>query len=428
MAAHLPIATVINNISRIVRQVEEETRQINCFTAPSFSPFHFIAEGELITTRILAYFLNASESHGQGRLFQELFIEQLRTLTKARFHLPRSPWLIEVEKPIVNVGRIDLLLIAEDGFRICIENKPRDQTVDQHRQLTNYLGHLQERRNDKYLLLYLSRVERKPQEYSLASEIRQELSDSGHYANITYRDFLLPLLDKWRQAARPKHLRRFLRQFRYHLEDWLHLPSTKPSTLMNETAIAAELLPSVESIHTAFDIAASLPTLRQMLLEKFIQQVTPSNVGLQGSAHWEWQGFTKGTEGVPFLIRRVTTGLEGTDAWPWKRYAVGLEFSKGRLFYGIRFDYSHWHLDDPSAVSIPAEAYSQLIQLLPAPNGQGEWWPWWMWAGPENDRQLCLALADSDAVFLNAMHEKISVLAATIDSFHRENSTATIHY
>jgi hypothetical protein len=40
---------------------------------------------------------------------------------------------------------------------------------------------------------------------------------------------------------------------------------------MNETAIAAELLPAVESIRAAFDIAASIPALRQMLLERLIQ-------------------------------------------------------------------------------------------------------------------------------------------------------------
>jgi hypothetical protein len=331
--------------------------------------------------------------------------------------LPNLAWSVQAEKRITNVGQLDLLMVAEDGFSICVENKPRDQTIDQQQQLTNYLGHLQERCDDKYLLLYLSRLKREPHESSIAPEIRQELTDSGHYANITYQDFLLPLLDKWRQAARPKHLHRFLRQFRYHLESWLSLPSTKPTTLMNETAIAAELLPSIESIRAAFDIAASLPALRQMLLDKFVQQVTPPDSGLQGNLHWEWQGFIKGTQRVPFLIRRVTPGIEGLAAWPWQRYAIGLEFDKGRLFYGVRFDCNHWHPDDSSEVSLPAEAHTRLAQLLPTPNGQWEWWPWWVWAGPENDRQLCLALADLDATFLNTMRKKITDLAVVLDTF-----------
>jgi hypothetical protein len=422
--AQLPVASIISNVARIVRQVEEETRQVNRFTAPDFSPFRFINQGEVITTRLLAYFLDASESHGQGRLFQDLFIDHLRALTKVSSNLPRLSWSVQVEKRIVNVGQIDLLLIAEDGFRICIENKPRDQTIDQYRQLTNYLKHIQEPRNDKYLLLYLSRLEREPHESSLSSKTRLELTDSGHYANITYQNFLLPLLDKWQQSARPKHLRRFLRQFRYYLEEWLNLPSTKPPTLMNETAIAAELLPSIESISAAFDIAASLPTLRQILLEKFIQQIIPPDSGLQGSAHWQWQGFTEGTQAVPFLIRRVTPGLTGLDAWPWKRYAIGLEFNRGRLFYGIRFDHSHWHPDDSSEAPIPVEAHIQLNQLVPTQNSQWGWWTWWMWAGPENDRQLCLALAHSDAAFLDAMREKIATLATALDSFC--NSTSSL--
>jgi hypothetical protein len=186
---------------------------------------------------------------------------------------------------------------------------------------------------------------------------------------------------------------------------------------MNETVIATELSSSPESIGAAFDIAASLLTLRQMLLEKFIQQVTPPNSGLQGSLHWEWQGFTKGAQRVPFLIRRVAPGLEGLAAWPRKRYAIGLEFDKGRLFYGIRFDCHHWHPDDSTEVPLPAEAHKQLAQLLPTPNGQWEWWPWWMWAGPENDRQLCLEIANLDAAFLNKMRENIISLTAVLDSF-----------
>ena len=414
----LPVTTIISNVSRIVRRIEEETRQVNLFTAPDFTPFRFIGQGEVATTHLLAYFLDASESHGQGRLFQELFIDQLRALTKVNKRLPSLAWSVQAEKRIANVGQLDLLMIAEDGFRICVENKPRDQTIDQYRQLASYLEHSQEPRDDNYLLLYLSRLKREPHESSIASETRQQLTDSGHYANITYLDFILPLLDKWRHAARPKHLRRFLRQFRYHLENWLNLPSTKPTTLMNESAIAAELLPSVDNIRAAFDIAASLPALRQMLLEKFIQQVTPSDSGLKGSLHWEWHGFTKGTQQVPFLIRRITPGLAEPAAWPWKRYAIGLEFDKGRLFYGIRFDCHHWHPNDSTQALMPAEAHTQLAHLLPTPNGQWEWWPWWMWAGPENDRQLCIELANPDEAFLNMIREKVTALAAVLDSFH----------
>jgi hypothetical protein len=329
------LASLLGAVHRIVRHVEEESRQINRFTAPNFTPFHFIPQGEVPTTKLLAFLLNPYQAHGQGPLFQDLFIAQLRGLPQVGQRLPKdSVWTVAAEKSFAEVGRLDLLLTAPGypGFSICIENKPRDQTADQPQQLTRYREYLSAHHEEQYLLLYLSRTTRPPSEDSLPTELRNKLEASGQYANITYQHFLLPLLSNWQRAAKPKHLRRFLRQFRYHLEQYLNLPSTKPASLMKDTAIATELQATPTSVGAAFDIAAALPTLRRNLIAQLMQALMAPGPGLEGSLHWNWVGFEEGVDWKPFLIRRVASADTEPAKWPWGRYAIVLEFENGRLY------------------------------------------------------------------------------------------------
>ena len=416
------IAAVLPNITRIIRHVEEETRQLNRFTAPGFSPFRFMPSGEVPTTHLLTFFLNADEDHGQGQLFQELFIARLRGLTPVARLLPTTHWQVLAERRLPEVGQIDLLLVAtgQPAFSICIENKPRDSTADQYRQLTRYHNYLLSRHRShpvNYLLLYLSRTTRLPHEDSLSKSLRETLQASGHYANITYRDFLLPLLDDWRRAARPPHLRRFLRQFRHQLEQWLDLPSTKPASLMKETAIAAELMLSPDNISAAYNIANALPTLHQNLLSQLMQALATPVPGLVGNLHWEWKGFETGANGRPFLVRRISGDApDNPSAWLWGRYSITIEFEHNRLYYGIRHDTTHWHPADIGEHRYTAEEVRPLEPLLGEEvHDEEDWWVWWAWAGPTNERELCVAIADGSLI--PKLQEEVLKLAGVLDAF-----------
>lgn len=424
------LAPLLGTVHRLVRHVEEESRLINRFTAPDFTPFHFIPPGEVPTTHLLAFLLNARQTHGQGRLFQDLFMDRLRGLPHLGPRLPKgAEWTVAAETSFGDVGRLDLLLTVpgRPGFGICIENKPRDQTGDQPKQLTRYRDYLRAHHEDHYLLLYLSRLSRPPSDDSLAAELRLELETSGHYANITYEQFLLPLLDYWRRAAKPKHLRRFLRQFRYQLEQYLNLPSTKPASLMKDTAIATELQATPASVGAAFDIAAALPALRRNLITQLMQALAAPAPGLEGRLHWSWGGFSDGVDGKTFLIRRVDNRLGAAPAnWPWGRFAIGLEFYNGRLQYGIRHDTTAWHPADSGVHRYTYPQVLPLATLLGVDIDEEEWWLWYEYAMPEaaygsrdeNLRAVCVAIADPTSSLLPTLLAEIQRLTQGLDAFH----------
>jgi hypothetical protein len=432
MALDIPLllAPLLGTVHCLVGHVEEESRQINRFTAPDFTPFHFIPQGEVPTTQLLAFLLKASQTHGQGSLFQDLFIAQLRALPQIKQRLPQATiWRVDAEKSFSDVGRLDLLLTAPGypGFGICIENKPRDQTGDQPKQLTRYRDYLGAHHQEQYLLLYLSRTARLPSEDSITTELRNELEASGHYANITYQHFLLPLVENWQRAAKPKHLRRFIQQFRYHLEQYLNLPATKPASLMKDTAIATELQATPASVGAAFDIAAALPTLRRNLIAQLMQVLAAPAPGLVGSLHWSWDEFKNSIDGQPFIIRRINDSLGTQPAnWPWGRYAIAIEFDNGRLYYGIRYDTTAWHSTDTGEHHYTYNEVLPLAALLGVALDKDDWWLWWAYAMPEaaygtrdeNMRATCVAIADSSSQLLPTLLGEIQRLTQALDTFH----------
>jgi len=437
----LSLAPLLATVQHLVRHVEEESRQIQRFTAPDFTPFQFIPTGEVPTTHLLAFLLSARQTHGQGRLFQDLLIAQLRGLPQLGPRLPEGiEWAVAAEKSCGAAGRLDLLLTAPGypGFGICIENKPRDQTGDQPGQLTRYHDYLRARHGEQFLLLYLSRIPRPPSVDSITPDLLKELADEGQYANITYQQFLLPLLDRWRRAAKPQHLRRFLRQFRHHLEQYLNLPSTKPASLMQNASIAAELQATPATVGAAFDIAAALPTLRHNLLTQLMQALAAPARGLEGRLHWAWGGFEEGTDGKPFLIRRVDDRLGPSPAnWPWGRYAIAIEFLNGRLYCLLRYDVQHWCPADLSEHHCTHEESLPLATILGTElEVEEDWWLWWAEALPEsapgsrdeNLRAVCVAIADPASQLLSNLLAHIEWLARGLDAFCGSQQSNQNHF
>ena len=371
--------------------------------------------GEVPTTHLLAFFLNPAEEHGQGALFQTLFIEHLQRLPLLSAQLPQTHWRIEAERRHGKVGQIDLLLLApNNSFAVCLENKPRDQTIDQDQQLIRYQRYLKERCGENYLLLYLSREGRHPHPSSLPEEEREQLTASGHYVNLTYSKFLLPLLDAWHQAIYPESLRTFLRQFRYHIEQWLNFPTTKPARLMQEQEITKTLLSNPTHLQTAFDIAQALETTKRQLREKLMQELPSARADLVGQLHWQWNGFLAGRNREPFLIVRTATSSPSAQL-PWDRYAIGFELENGRLCYGIRFAITKWTPTDTSNATGSTGAADMFTQSLGVGEKPNPWWPWWTWVDAQTDATLYSAIADNS--LLAFLQTEVSRIAQALNKY-----------
>ncbi|MFD1874444.1 PD-(D/E)XK nuclease family protein [Hymenobacter bucti] len=410
------LISCLHKVAAVNQRVEHENRLVNRYTARDFTPFRFISWSEVPSTHMLAFFLDPDEDHGQGPIFQELFIEELQKLLPAGIQLPKTRWLVEPERRHTDYGQLDLLLSSADRtFGICLENKPRDQTRDQPRQLTSYRELLLHRHQQRYLLLYLSREKREPSHDSLDPKLLQELTADGHYLNLTYRNFILALLDSWYQNVHPESLRIFLRQFRHQVEQWLQFESTKPAQLMQDQEIAATLASSPAYVQTAFDIQGALSALRAQLLDQLSKSLTARATGLIGDSHWKDIGFLNTTPAKPFLLRRPSPN-GSPQSLPWGRYAIGLEFDGKRLFYGIRFDKANWYQDDTTAEeSWSPEAPTAFGTLLGTGARPWSWWVWWDWVGPETDQDLYPKIAEGKV--LEELVSKIGSLTTALDSY-----------
>lgn len=217
-----------------------------------------------------------------------------------------------------------------------------------------------------------------------------------------------------------------MRQFRYHLEQYLNLPSTRPTSLMKDIAIATELQATPTSVGAAFDIAAALPTLRRNLIARLMQALASPGPGLEGSLHWNWVGFEEGVDWRPFLIRRVNTSVDTEPAkWPWGRYAIVLEFENGRLYYGIRHDTAAWYPTDTGKHRYTYNEVLPLATLLGVEIDEEEWWLWLAYVMPEaaygsrdeNIRAVCMALADQSSQLVPTLLAEIQRLAQGLDVF-----------
>ncbi|TGE03320.1 PDDEXK-like family protein [Hymenobacter fodinae] len=413
-----PLLSCLQAVASTAQRVEHENRLVNQYTARDFTPFRFMAWSEVPSTHMLAFFLNPDETHGQGTLFQDIFFEHLRQLPLLGPRLPRTRWTVEAERRHGDTGQIDLLLTTVDRqFAICVENKPRDKTGDQHRQLTRYRRFLKQRHGRHYALVYLSSIPRRPQSHSLRPSLRWRLIKSGHYVNITYQSFILTVIDAWQRAVHPESLRLFLGNFRHQIEQWLNFPSTKPAQLMQDKEVVKTLIAIPAYVHTAFDIASALDTLKHRLRDQLAQKLGSTIPDIEGAVHWKWKGFVDGDDGNPFLLRRTLLNSSSAPAcWLWGRYAIAIELNEGRLIYGIRFDKNFWFPGDSSVEQpIPTGVPEQLASMLGDKSQHTDWWPWWEWAGPTTEKDLYSAIAEGTLV--KKLQQEVLRLASVLDRY-----------
>jgi hypothetical protein len=180
-----------------------------------FDFLRFFKPGENKISEILAYFLDPKRSHGQGDTFLKIFVESLRQqladLTLSPEHSLRQ---IKCEFGIEQKRRIDLLMEFDSGFLLAIENKI--WAMDQREQLRDYANYLQKKRNENYLLVYLSPYGRKPSSESITDEDLEKLKGNKIHV-MSYREDFFGILDKWIGACEAENVAYFLRQFKKHL-------------------------------------------------------------------------------------------------------------------------------------------------------------------------------------------------------------------
>lgn len=172
---------MIERFLKEVYLINLKYEKLNEVTESGFNIFSILrneSEEVALHSRFIGELLNPNGSHGQGRLFQQLFLQQLQgenTFFKGQFS-------IDIECHMGKYGRIDLLLLGEKDV-IVIENKINAD--DQPNQLQRYNDAVSDFYGSKRKhVYYLTLFGNAPSEHSLGSLNREKVEC------ISYKTFI----------------------------------------------------------------------------------------------------------------------------------------------------------------------------------------------------------------------------------------------
>ncbi len=149
---------------------------------PDFNAFSIMYALELPLSRIFGDLLNPKGTHSQGKYFLDLFINKF--LSDWLFLRKAENIDIELEHPISNEGRIDILINFNQEYGVAIENKPFAKDLDS--QITYYCEYMSRSfGDDKFVMLYFSGKGLNPSERSIS---KQEIERLGkQFSVISYK-------------------------------------------------------------------------------------------------------------------------------------------------------------------------------------------------------------------------------------------------
>lgn len=268
---------------------------------------------ETIHSRIIAEFLNPTGSHGCGKAFLELFLNQKNVkhyLERNQFPLGQGDLgtvRVHTEESL-DGGRCDITL-HWCGYCIVIENKI--YASDQNAQLRRYKESIQ-RQNEKPLLFYLTLDGHDASKGSIGNLTETE------YCCLSYaKDITQWIEASAKTAYRSPFVRETLCQYLNLIKD---LSKMQKEIKMNEPVIRA-IKSSIGAFRASCAIAASLQNARGEIAKMVVDSIkhiidkeerfngwkldsTISNfVKDTGQKHVYWHGFEIRKEGLPYVIR-----------------------------------------------------------------------------------------------------------------------------
>lgn len=203
---------ILNALSEIIKRLESDRiarrGQMQEF-APSFDPISLFSPNENTISKIISFFLDPNETHGQGDIFFRDFLahccknfeDSLNKDQKVR--VSNQFWT-------ANGRPIDFVIQIGNNF-IGFENKVWG-AQDQQNQVNDYLVDLKnkaERNNGKYLLFYLSPHGDEPSDLSWGDS-----KGDPHLRVLSFssleEDGIIPLFERWSNLASAPHVKSFL--------------------------------------------------------------------------------------------------------------------------------------------------------------------------------------------------------------------------
>lgn len=180
------LENIINRISPLLKeQKEKEETEFNAYNI--LYVLRIWDKEVTLHSRFLADMLNPNGYHGYGNKFLELFVNRLSESGCACKINSEDDICVIDEKGIDGQKRLDIYISDKKKNTIIIENKI--YASDQPNQILDYFTF--GKKEATFLLLYLTLFGTEP---NISS--KGELKSKEHFFCISYRDFIIPWLDK----------------------------------------------------------------------------------------------------------------------------------------------------------------------------------------------------------------------------------------
>lgn len=311
----------MNNVAELLHSVDKiKTRynEIARTTGENYNLFEIlnIETKEFVHTYFLADMLNPKGVHGLGNFPLRLFLQKI-----GKYELFSDDLRVYAEKDYGAIdklntlgGRIDISLENKSGKSILIENKIYAR--DQENQLLRYYNTFKD--GDGSFLLYLTLDGRDPSKQSISSSSKNELVSESDYLCISYKDHIKKWLEKCHEKAIDLPL------LRETLKQYIALINKLTGNSTNRKMskeIGKQLAQSEENIENAYEIALSIDSMKEELLERLFVQV---------KSHFDNKGFTVDiqSDGIRCWYITLSGQIHGFDIY--------ICFDEGIIFLGVR--------------------------------------------------------------------------------------------
>ncbi|WP_201092167.1 PD-(D/E)XK nuclease family protein [Thiocystis minor] len=228
--------------------------------APDFCLFDYLRTDEYGLSRCLVELLNPQGTHGQGRLFLDLFLARIGAANWAGMDRCHG---VFPEKIIDKGRRIDIYLKFDSGV-IGIENKP--WAGDQNQQLSDYADWLIKDANGRHWLLVFL-CNRDPALSSIDEDKKKEIKD--HFVQVSYNEVI-----EWLGNGAEKTKALTVRIFVDELAKFIRANINEEIDMSEEQEIRNTILASDENLEAAFFIAHSFESTKKHLIQVLHNNLT----------------------------------------------------------------------------------------------------------------------------------------------------------
>lgn len=267
------------SINQVIENFRLQREKTELYDSNRFNPFQFLRTDEMGLSKILAFLLDPTETHGQGDLFLNSFLKfinkhQFLAYQKVNIYLEKitKEENDEITNETTNEttnknGRHDIfiegILDNKTSWVISIENKLQG-AIDQPKQMHTYDKDLKNYVSDSYFLIYLPIFSNNPPEKSISEDKWAKLM-SDKKAMVLSASMLIKWLDNTLIIA--PAVKQFCNDFKKFLSEDI-MGNTQDSNELIECLINND-----KALFSALTVLETRDTLYEKLMAMLVEQL-----------------------------------------------------------------------------------------------------------------------------------------------------------